>query len=40
MRMSAMFMEDDVVQTTDVDDVRARMRNALRSEQVRLDVGS
>ena len=31
--MQAMFMEDDVVQTTDVDDVRTNMRRALRSDQ-------
>lgn len=32
--MQAMFMEDDVVETTDVDDVRSNMRRALRANQV------
>lgn len=34
MKMQAMFMEDDVVETTDVDDVRYNMRKALRANQV------
>ncbi len=34
--MQAMFMEDDVVETTDVDDVRYNMRRALRANQVSL----
>lgn len=34
MKMQAMFMEDDVVETTDVDDVRYNMRRALRANQV------
>lgn len=33
--MSAMFMEDDEMPGTDVDDVRTRMRAALRANQVR-----
>lgn len=36
MRMQAMFMEDDVVETSDVDDVRYNMRRALRANQVRI----
>lgn len=35
MKMQAMFMEDDVVETSDVDDVRYNMRQALRANQVR-----
>lgn len=35
--MQAMFMEDDVVETSDVDDVRYNMRKALRANQVCLD---
>lgn len=34
MKMQAMFMEDDVVETSDVDDVRYNMRKALRANQV------
>lgn len=36
MKMQAMFMEDDVVETSDVDDVRYNMRRALRANQVRV----
>ena len=34
--MQAMFMEDDVVETSDVDDVRYNMRKALRANQVQM----
>ncbi|CAM9520151.1 unnamed protein product [Scytosiphon promiscuus] len=38
MKMQAMFMEDDVVETTDVDDVRYNMRKALRANQTEEEL--
>eukprot|EP00904_Undaria_pinnatifida_P007039 jgi/Undpi1/3465/HiC_scaffold_16.g06837.m1 len=37
-KMQAMFMEDDVVETTDVDDVRSNMRRALRANQTEEEL--
>ncbi|CAM9261428.1 unnamed protein product [Ectocarpus sp. 13 AM-2016] len=38
MKMQAMFMEDDVVEETDVDDVRYNMRKALRANQTEEEL--
>ncbi|CAM9659092.1 unnamed protein product [Pylaiella littoralis] len=38
MKMQAMFMEDDVVETSDVDDVRYNMRKALRANQTEEEL--